>query len=155
MLLKKNIRKNQQHITLDKEKACHEVAGNSDPWWWEKLPVGIYGCLQPRIPLGNHPLGIQHTANRWFFLLPPGLFQLFQYCDGLSQSLTSSNQYNNMPLGESVDLVSLAKKAGYHTYWFSTQGKGEVWDAAITTLASQADTGNGCPGSMMASCWNC
>ena len=61
-----------------------------------------------------------------FFFFPQAYSNFSNTVMALSQSLTSSNQYNNMPLGESVDLVSLAKKAGYHTYWFSTQGKGEV-----------------------------
>lgn len=58
----------------------------------------------------------------------------------LTQALTSANQYNGDSLGEATDIVNLAKKAGYHTYWFSAQNKNGVWDAGITAIANQADT---------------
>ena len=35
--------------------------------------------------------------------------------------------------------MSLAKKAGYTTYWLSTQEAGVVSDAGITVISQQAD----------------
>lgn len=56
----------------------------------------------------------------------------------LSQSLTSANQYNNVSLKDSVDLIDIAKQAGYHTYWFSFQKKSTVSDAGVTSIANRA-----------------
>lgn len=58
----------------------------------------------------------------------------------VTEALTNSNQYNALPLSDSVDILAVAKKAGYHTYWFSMQNKSTVSDAGITILAKQADT---------------
>lgn len=57
----------------------------------------------------------------------------------VTQALTSANQYNRKPLKYAVDLLTLAKRAGYETYWISTQGKSSVSDAGITVIAQQAD----------------
>ena len=35
--------------------------------------------------------------------------------------------------------MDIANKAGYDTYWVSTQGRGSIWDAGITVIANQAD----------------
>lgn len=58
----------------------------------------------------------------------------------VTQALTSSNQYNNIPLKDSIDLLDVARKAGYHTYWLSLQNKSTVSDAGITVIANRADT---------------
>lgn len=58
----------------------------------------------------------------------------------VTQALTSSNQYNNIPLKDSIDLLDVAHKAGYHTYWLSLQNKSTVSDAGITVIANRADT---------------
>lgn len=58
----------------------------------------------------------------------------------VTQALTSSNQYNGIPLKDSIDLLDVAHKAGYHTYWLSLQNKSTVSDAGITVLANRADT---------------
>ena len=58
----------------------------------------------------------------------------------VTEALTNSNQYNAVPLSNSIDILTVAKKAGYHTYWFSLQNKSTVSDAGITVLAKQADT---------------
>lgn len=139
--LKKNIRKNQQQISLDKEKALPmKLPGTVILVVGETACRDYMAAFNPEYPLETTPWESSIRRTDGFFFFPQAYSNFSNTVMALSQSLTSSNQYNNMPLGESVDLVSLAKKAGYHTYWFSTQGKGEVWDAAITTLASQADT---------------
>lgn len=60
----------------------------------------------------------------------------------VTQALTNANQYNQIPLSNAVDLLEVAKRAGYHTYWFSMQNKSTVSDAGITILANQAETLN-------------
>lgn len=58
----------------------------------------------------------------------------------VTQALTSSNQYNKVPLKNATDILDVAKKAGYHTYWLSLQNKSTVSDAGVTVLADRADT---------------
>lgn len=57
----------------------------------------------------------------------------------VTQALTSANQYNKKPLKYAVDIMTLAKKAGYETYWISTQEQSSVSDAGITVIARQSD----------------
>ena len=59
----------------------------------------------------------------------------------VTQALTSSNQYNKVPLKDAIDIIDVAKKGGYHTYWLSLQNKSTVSDAGVTVLADRADTG--------------
>ena len=58
----------------------------------------------------------------------------------VTQALTSSNQYNKVPLKDAIDIIDVAKKGGYHTYWLSLQNKSTVSDAGVTVLADRADT---------------
>lgn len=58
----------------------------------------------------------------------------------VTQALTNSNQYNKTPLKDSTDILDVARKAGYNTYWLSLQNKSTVSDAGITIIAERADT---------------
>lgn len=58
----------------------------------------------------------------------------------VTQALTSSNQYNKVPLKDAIDILDVAKKGGYYTYWLSMQNKSTVSDAGVTVLADRADT---------------
>lgn len=58
----------------------------------------------------------------------------------VTQALTSSNQYNKVPLKDAIDIIDVAKKGGCHTYWLSLQNKSTVSDAGVTVLADRADT---------------
>ena len=60
----------------------------------------------------------------------------------VTQALTSSNQYNDIPLKDSIDILDIAKHAGYQTYWLSMQNKSTVSDAGITIIANRADSTN-------------
>lgn len=139
--LKKNIQKNQQQIVLkNPEPLPKKLPGTV------LLVVGETACrdympaFTPEYPWETTPWESSVKGTKGFYFFPQAYSCFSNTVMALSQALTSSNQYNHVPLGEAADLVSVAKKAGYHTYWFSSQGKGEVWDAAITTLANQADT---------------
>ena len=57
----------------------------------------------------------------------------------LSYALTSANQYNNLSISDAVSIIDVAKKAGFTTYWFSTQSKGGINDGSVVTIASRAD----------------
>ena len=74
-----------------------------------------------------------------FFFYPHSYSKFPNTVMAVTQALTSSNQYNRKPLREAVDIMTLAKKAGYETYWISTQEKSSVSDAGITVIAQQSD----------------
>ncbi|WP_303817147.1 phosphoethanolamine transferase [Selenomonas ruminantium] len=61
----------------------------------------------------------------------------------LRQALTESSQYNNKEFSESVSIIDIARKAGYHTYWFSHQGRLGQDNVATTMIAQTANTYKG------------
>lgn len=154
--LKKNIRKNQQQISLDKEKALPmKLPGTVILVVGETACRDYMAAFNPEYPLETTPWESSIRRTDGFFFFPQAYSNFSNTVMALSQSLTSSNQYNNMPLGESVDLVSLARKAGYHTYWFPLRERAKCGMRPLPHWPVRRIPGNGCPGSMMASCWNC
>ena len=77
--------------------------------------------------------------NPNFFFYPNSYANFPNTVMAVTQALTSANQYNRVPLKKAVDLMTLAKKAGYTTYWLSTQEKSSVSDAGITLIAQQSE----------------
>lgn len=57
----------------------------------------------------------------------------------LERALTERNQYDDKPFLESANILDIAKKAGYHTTWFSNQGVYGEYDTAISLIAKTAD----------------
>lgn len=57
----------------------------------------------------------------------------------LTYALTEKNQYNNIPLGDALSIVEVAKAAGYNIYWISNQQKYGAFDTPIAEIASIAD----------------
>ena len=58
----------------------------------------------------------------------------------LERALTEKNQYNNKEFNQSITIINIAKKAGYHTSWFSNQGLVDSADTPITLVADTSDT---------------
>lgn len=57
----------------------------------------------------------------------------------LSYLLTSTNQYDDVPLEQSWTLIESVKAAGGQTAWFSNQVRYGIADTANTIIASEAD----------------
>ncbi len=57
----------------------------------------------------------------------------------LQRALTEQSQYNDKEFFNSISIVDVAKKSGYHTYWFSNQGRYGEFDSATTLVAKTAD----------------
>ncbi|MCH3950267.1 MAG: phosphoethanolamine transferase [Acidaminococcus sp.] len=79
------------------------------------------------------------SKDSQFYFFPHSYANFPNTIMALTQALTSVNQYNHEPISHAVDIMTLAKKAGYTTYWFSTQSQNSVSDSAITVIAKQAD----------------
>ena len=58
----------------------------------------------------------------------------------LEMALTNKNQYNNLAFNQSISILDIAKKAGYHTSWFSNQGTYGSAETQTTLIANTADT---------------
>lgn len=53
--------------------------------------------------------------------------------------LTEKSQYNNKEIYSSLNLIDIAKAAGYKTYWFSRQGNISNFREAYNIVAQRAD----------------
>ena len=90
-------------------------------------------------PENTTPWEKSRRQDQCFFFYPHAYSNFPNTVMAITQALTSANQYNRKPLKYSVDIMTLAKKAGYETYWISTQEQSSVSDAGITVIAQQAD----------------
>ncbi|WP_293986127.1 phosphoethanolamine transferase [uncultured Megasphaera sp.] len=62
-----------------------------------------------------------------------------QTVEALMRACTEMSQYNDDAFNESITFVDIARKAGYHTYWFSNQGGFGENDAPITLIMKTAE----------------
>ncbi len=94
----------------------------------------------PSFPYENTPWMEQMAAEREGFLVYPHTYSCWtQTVPVLERALTEKSQYNDKEFFESASLLDVAKKIGYHTYWFSNQGRYGQFDSAITMVAKTAD----------------
>ncbi|WP_337937970.1 sulfatase-like hydrolase/transferase [Acidaminococcus timonensis] len=91
------------------------------------------------IPINTTPWEKSLRQNPNFFFYHQAYSNFPNTVMAVTQALTSTNQYNKKPLKYAVDIMTLAKKAGYETYWISTQEQSSVSDAGITVIARQSD----------------
>ena len=94
----------------------------------------------PSFPYENTPWMEQMAAEREGFLVYRNTYSSWtQTVPVLERALTEKSQYNDKEFFESASLLDVAKKIGYHTYWFSNQGRYGQFDSAITMVAKTAD----------------
>ena len=94
----------------------------------------------PSFPYENTPWMERMAAEREGFLVYRNTYSSWtQTVPVLERALTEKSQYNDKEFFESASLLDVAKKIGYHTYWFSNQGRYGQFDSAITMVAKTAD----------------
>ena len=94
----------------------------------------------PSFPYENTPWMEQMAAEREGFLVYRNTYSSWtQTVPVLERALTEKSQYNDKEFFESASILDVAKKIGYHTYWFSNQGRYGQFDSAITMVAKTAD----------------
>ena len=94
----------------------------------------------PSFPYENTPWMEKMAAERDGFLVYNNTYSSWtQTVPVLERALTEKSQYNDKEFFESASLLDVAKKVGYHTYWFSNQGRYGQFDSAITMVAKTAD----------------
>lgn len=139
--LKQNIDKNKKHLSIsNKDTLATTVPGTVIVVIGESACRDHMRAFSEEYPFDTTPWETAMKNSMQFVFFSQAYSNFPNTIMSLTQALTSANQYNGYSLGEAVDIVNLAKKAGYNTYWFSTQKKNGVWDAGITTIANQADT---------------
>lgn len=72
------------------------------------------------------------------------LFDKVRACAGqtvpvLEKALTEKNLVNNLEFKHCVSIIDVAKKGGYHTYWFSNQSHTDESATPVTLVAETAD----------------
>lgn len=82
----------------------------------------------------------EQKSNPNFILFPHAYSSRFGTVPSLERALTEKNQYNNIDFNKSTTIIDIAKKAGYHTIWFSNQGTIDVADTPITLVGKTADS---------------
>ena len=94
----------------------------------------------PSFPYENTPWMEHMAAEREGFYVYPHTYSCWtQTVPVLERALTEKSQYNDKEFFESASILDVAKKIGYHTYWFSNQGRYGQFDSAITMVAKTAD----------------
>lgn len=88
------------------------------------------------------PWLLEQKHNPNFLLFPNAYTSWVQTVPALERALTEKNQYNTKEFNKSITVIDIAKKAGYHTYWFSNQGTIDEADTPITLVGKTADTYN-------------
>lgn len=86
------------------------------------------------------PWLLEQKSNPDFLLFKNSYTSWGQTVPSLERALTEKNQYNTKEFNQSITVIDIAKKAGYHTYWFSNQGTIDGADTPITLVGKTADT---------------
>ena len=77
--------------------------------------------------------------NPNFVFFTHGYSSFPQTIPSLKMALTEVNQYNGKEFFEAVNLVDMAKRAGYKVYWISNQGFTGKFNEGISVIAQRAD----------------
>lgn len=138
--LKQNIKSNDANLYLtDQQTTAKELPGTVIVVIGESACRDYMKAFTPSYPYDTTPWETRIVSAPDFIFFPSAYSNFSNTVMALTQVLTSSNQYNGQTLGEAADIIDVAKKAGYHTYWFSAQGRNGIWDAGVTTIAQHAD----------------
>lgn len=86
------------------------------------------------------PWLLEQKSNPDFLIFKNSYTSKVQTVPALERALTEKNQYNTKEFNQSITVIDIAKKAGYHTYWFSNQGTIDIADTPITLVGKTADT---------------
>lgn len=98
--------------------------------------------FNPKLPVDNTPwqsaMAQEDKVNFHFF--PHAYTSWVQTVPSLQRALTQENQYEKHDFLHSANIINVANKLGYHTYWFSNQQIIGQYDTATTLIAKRADT---------------
>lgn len=138
--LKKNIDRNNRALYLtDSHTTADAVPGTVIVVIGESACRDYMHAFNENYPHRTTPWETRMKMTPDFIFFSSAYSNFSNTVMALTQVLTSSNQYNEQSLGEAADIIDVAHKAGYHTYWISTQDRNGIWDAGVTEIAEHAD----------------
>lgn len=140
--LKNNINGNTEALTIPAEDTTlvRKLPGTVIVVIGESAVRDRMSAFNDSYPRNTTPWEKSQKANVDFIFFDKAYANFPNTVMAVTQALTSSNQYNKLPLENAVDILDVAKKAGYQTYWLSLQNKSTVSDAGVTVLANRAHT---------------
>lgn len=140
--LKNNIDNNTANLTINNQDQtlAQKLPGTVIVVIGESATRNRMSAFTPSYPVNTTPWEKSTSSNQDFFFFTNAYANFPNTVMAVTQALTSANQYNKKQLSHSVDILDVARKAGYHTYWLSLQNKSTVSDAGVTVLADRADT---------------
>ena len=81
----------------------------------------------------------ENKEENGFYLFKNAYSNFPQTVRSLSMYLTNKNQYTEGENTDVVNIIDIARKGGYKTYWFSNQGRTGVSNSAAAFVGSGAD----------------
>lgn len=140
--LQNNIEQNNNNLVIETPNtvASQKIPGTIIVVVGESANRDMMSAFNSSLSKDTTPWEKEMRNNKDFAFFDKSFANFPNTVMAVTQALTSSNQYNNIPLKDSIDLLDVAHKAGYHTYWLSLQNKSTVSDAGITVIANRADT---------------
>lgn len=96
-------------------------------------------AFTPSFTKENTPWENSMLKNKNFIFFPKAYSCFPNTIMAVTMAFTNRNQYNGVQLKDSVDIVDIAKKAGYRTAWLSTQDKGGIGSAGNSLIAERSD----------------
>lgn len=93
----------------------------------------------PDFPYNDTPW-LDSCRNDKNFIVYNNVYSCYnQTVEALMRACTEMSQYNDKQFNHSITFIDIAKKAGYHTYWFTNQGGMGENDAPITLIMKTTD----------------
>lgn len=96
-------------------------------------------CYRPDYPYDDTPWWSAMQTNPNFIQFSNVYACYNQTAVALSEVLTEKSQYNDKEFRDSCTILDIAKKAGYKTYWITSQGLGGKDNSAISLIGETAD----------------
>lgn len=94
----------------------------------------------------NHKLGYNTTPwmnmiknNPNFIFFDKAYASFPQTVPALQYALTEANQYNGVGFFDGINIIDIARMAGYKVYWISNQGYSGKFNEGVTIIAKMAD----------------
>jgi heptose-I-phosphate ethanolaminephosphotransferase len=146
--LKNNIDTNAAKIELTKDQdtsTIRKTPGSILLVIGESADRDRMQAFTPSYPEKTTPWESSEITNPNFFFSFKSYSNYPNTALALSEALTNVNQYNTaIKLKDAVNIIDVAKKMGYHTYWFSTQGANGIYDGTVTLIANRSEHSRWC-----------
>lgn len=123
----------------EKTTAAQRIPGTIILVIGESASRNYMKVYNPDFPYEDTPWQSEEASNPNFIFFNHAYSSYVQTVPTLERALTERNQYDDAPFLQSANIMDVAKKAGYTTYWLSNQGVYGEYDTAISLIAKTSD----------------